>query len=366
MRRFDFLIVGSGLFGAVFAYKAKQKGYSCLVVEKRKHVGGNVFCQQIEGINVHIYGPHIFHTSDSEVWNFVNQFVRFNRYVNSPMARYDNQLYSLPFNMNTFYQLWGVMTPAEARSKLKEQQGVYANIVPSNMEEQALKLVGRDIYERLIKGYTQKQWGCAPDKLPAFIIRRIPLRFTFDNNYFNDTYQGIPMEGYNVLINKLLEDVVVLLETDFFNDRAELSAMADKIVYTGMLDAYFDYCYGHLEYRSLRFETEILDVENYQGNAVINYTELDVPYTRVIEHKHFEFGQQPNTVITREYPQMWKNGEEAYYPINNDTNEQIAAHYRQLATQERNVWFGGRLADYKYYDMDQVIKNALQLADKIL
>ena len=366
MEKYDYLIVGSGLFGSVFAYKAMQAGKSCLVIDKRRHIGGNLFCEEIEGINVHTYGPHIFHTSDREVWNFVNHFVHFNRYVNTPLANYKGELYNLPFNMNTFHQLWGVKTPEEAKLKLAEQRGVYADIVPRNLEEQALKLVGKDIYERLIKGYTQKQWGYHPKDLPSFIIRRLPVRFTFDNNYFNDMFQGIPMGGYNTLILRMLKGITVLLNTDFFKERRELQQKAKTVVYTGMLDAYFDYCYGSLEYRSLRFETEVLDMENYQGNAVVNYTDAEVPFTRIIEHKHFEFGNHPKTVITREYPQAWDVKKEAYYPVNNAANDALAEKYRQLARQERNVIFGGRLADYKYYDMDKVIRLALDSAEQHL
>lgn len=364
MEKYDYLIVGSGLFGSVFAYKAMQAGKSCLVIDKRKHVGGNLFCEEIEGINVHTYGPHIFHTSDPEVWDFVNHFVHFNRYINSPLAKYKDELYNLPFNMNTFHQLWGVKTPEEARKKMAEQRGIYADIIPQNLEEQALKLVGKDVYEFFIKEYTQKQWGCAPKDLPAFIIRRLPVRFTYDNNYFNDTFQGIPIGGYNFLINGMLKGATVLLGTDFFNEREELIQKAGTIVYTGMLDAYFDYCYGSLEYRSLRFETEVLDVDNFQGNAVVNYTDANIPFTRIIEHKHFEFGNQSKTVITREYPQAWDASKEAYYPVNNEENDAIAEKYRNLALQEKNVIFGGRLADYKYYDMDKVIRLALDAANQ--
>lgn len=364
--KYDFLIVGSGLFGAVFAHKATALGKSCLVVDKRSHVGGNVFCRSIEGIKVHNYGAHIFHTSDKEVWDFVNQFVPFNRYTNSPLAKYGDGLYNLPFNMNTFHQLWGVETPEEARKKIAEQRGKYANINPQNLEEQALQLVGRDIYEKLIKGYTEKQWGCKATELPSFIIRRLPLRFTYDNNYFDDQYQGIPQGGYNILINRLLENSDIILNTDFLQQREVLTEKAETILYTGMLDAYFNHQYGHLEFRSLRFETQVLDVDNFQGNAVVNYTDAETPYTRIIEHKHFEYGTQPKTVITKEYPQPWDQTKEAYYPVNNDKNEQLAAKYKILANQENNVIFGGRLADYKYYDMDEVIRLALDKADAIL
>ncbi len=364
--KYDFLIVGSGLFGAVFAHKVTAAGKSCLVVDKRSHVGGNVFCRNIQGIQVHNYGAHIFHTSDKEVWDFVNQFVPFNRYTNSPLAKYGEELYNLPFNMNTFHQLWGIKTPEEARKKIAEQRGKYANINPQNLEEQALQLVGHDIYEKLIKGYTEKQWGCKATELPSFIIRRLPLRFTYDNNYFNDKYQGIPEGGYNILINRLLENSDIILNTDFLQQREELTEKAETILYTGMLDAYFNYQYGNLEFRSLRFETQLLDIDNFQGNAVVNYTDAETPFTRIIEHKHFDYGTQPKTVITQEYPQPWDQTKEAYYPVNNDKNEQLAAKYKFLANQEPNVIFGGRLADYKYYDMDEVIRLALDKADAIL
>lgn len=364
MGEYDFLIVGSGLFGATFAHRAMRQGYSCLVVDKRQHIGGNVYCTEVEGICVHTYGPHIFHTSDEKVWEFVNRFVRFNRFTNSPLANYKGELYNLPFNMNTFHQLWGVITPAEAQEKLAEQQGEYAGIHPQNLEEQALKLVGKDIYEKLIRGYTQKQWGRDPKELPGFIIRRLPVRFTYDNNYFSDIHQGIPVEGYNTLIGRLLEGATVRLNTDYLKERAELRSKAKKVVYTGMLDAYFDYCYGSLQYRSLHFETEVLDMPNYQGNAVVNYTDADVPFTRIIEHKHFVFGTQPRTVITREYSQTWDMTKEAYYPVNNQENEQIAEKYRRLAAQEEDVIFGGRLADYRYYDMDKIIRQALDASTR--
>ncbi|NDV47428.1 UDP-galactopyranose mutase [Paludibacter sp. 221] len=366
MKQYDFLIVGSGLFGAVFAYKAMQQGKSCLVIDKRNHVGGNTYCDKVEDINIHTYGAHIFHTSDAEVWKFVNQFVKFNHFVNSPIANYKGELYNLPFNMNTFYQLWKVKTPKEAEDKIKEQQGQYADIDPKNLEEQALKLAGKDIYQKLIKEYTEKQWGCNAKDLPAFIIKRLPFRFTFDNNYFNDTYQGIPIGGYNPLTEKLLKGADILLNTDFFANRDELKNKAKTIVYTGMLDTYFDYCYGNLEYRSLKFETETLDTDNFQGNAVINYTDAETPFTRIIEHKHFEFGSQPRTVITKEYPQKWDKTKEAYYPINNEKNDSLAEKYKDLAGKEKNVIFGGRLADYKYYDMDKVIRLALDTANKYL
>ena len=366
LNRYDFLIVGSGLFGAVFAQQVMSRGKTCLVVDKRSHVGGNIHCEQIEGINVHVYGAHIFHTSDVEVWKYVNQFVDFNRFTNSPLAKYDEELYNLPFNMNTFHQLWNVKSPEEAKLKINEQRSNHTHIQPQNLEEQALQLVGDDIYEKLIKGYTEKQWGCSAKEIPSFIIKRIPLRFTYDNNYFNDPFQGIPLGGYNVLIDKLLNGAEVILNTNFLENRTSLINQATTVVYSGMLDAYFDYCFGNLEYRSLRFETKVLDNDNYQGNAVVNYTKADVPYTRIIEHKHFEFGTQEKTVITKEYPLEWNRNLEAYYPFNNINNEQLATKYRKLAEQEKNVIFGGRLADYKYYDMDKVIRLALDKANTAL
>ncbi|MEI6752669.1 MAG: UDP-galactopyranose mutase [Paludibacter sp.] len=360
--KYDYLIVGSGLFGAVFAQQVMSRGKTCLVIDKRPQVGGNVYCEQIEGINVQIYGAHIFHTSDIEVWNYVNEFVRFNRYTNSPLARYADELYNMPFNMNTFYQLWKVKTPDEAKLKIDEQRAKYAHIQPQNLEEQALKLVGDDIYEKLIKGYTEKQWGCSCTEIPSFIIKRIPIRFTYDNNYFNDPFQGIPIGGYNTLIDKLLSGAEIMLNTDFLENRSNLEKRATTIIYSGMLDAYFNYCFGNLEFRSLKFETTVLNTDNYQGNAVVNYTKVDIPYTRIIEHKHFEFGTQEKTVITKEFPTEWKRDLEAYYPFNNEQNEQLADKYRKLAEQEKNVIFGGRLADYKYYDMDKVIRLALDKA----
>jgi len=366
MKQYDFLIVGSGLFGSVFTHKAIQSGRSCLVIDKRPHIGGNIYCEKIEDIHVHSYGAHIFHTSDVEIWDFVNQFVSFNHFVNNPIANYKGELYNLPFNMNTFYQLWRTRTPQEARKKIEQQRGEYSSIEVRNLEEQALKLVGKDIYEKLIKGYTEKQWGCSAKKLPDFIIKRLPFRFTFNNNYFNDIYQGIPIGGYNQLIDRLLSGSDVLLNTDFFTNRIELRKKAKTVVYTGMIDAYFDFCYGNLEYRSLRFETEVLKTNDFQGNAVVNYTDSETPFTRIIEHKHFEFGNQPNTVITREYPQQWNKTREAYYPINNERNELIFEKYKAIAQQESNVIFGGRLADYKYYDMDKVIRLALDKANLIL
>ncbi len=372
MKQFDYLIVGAGLFGSIFAYEAAKSGKKCLVIDRRDHIGGNVYTKEIEGINVHQYGAHIFHTSNKEVWDYMNSFVEFNRYTNSPVARYKDELYNLPFNMNTFHALWGVRTPEEARNKIEEQMQEALQKVgkqgdtdeyplePANLEEQALRLIGKDIYEKLIKGYTEKQWGKRATELPAFIIRRLPVRFTYDNNYFNDRYQGIPEGGYTKIIEKMLNGIEVRLNTDFFADRNNLSELAEKIVFTGMLDEFYEYRFGELEYRSLRFETELLDMENYQGNAVVNYTEYEVPYTRIIEHKHFEFGTQPKTVITREYPAAWSKGDEPYYPVNDDRNNTLFEKYRELADAERNVIFGGRLGEFKYYDMHQVVARALE------
>ena len=368
---YDYLIVGAGLFGSVFAYKAKLGNKKSLVVDRRSQVGGNLYCENQEGIHVHKYGAHIFHTSNKEVWDFVNSIVEFNRYTNSPVANYKGKLYNLPFNMNTFYQMWGVTTPAEAKAKLDEQraeavarmkeQGISE---PRNLEEQAQVLIGKDIYEALIKGYTEKQWGRRCAELPAFIIKRLPVRMVFDNNYFNDKYQGIPIGGYNVLIERLLEGVDTRLECDFFAHREELEPLADKIVFTGAIDEFYGYQYGKLEYRTVRFETETLDMPNYQGNAVVNYTEREVPYTRVIEHKHFEmFGaeveQCPKTVISKEYSSEWSEGSEPYYPVNDEKNNRLYLKYKALADMEPNVIFGGRLAEYKYYDMHHIVEKAL-------
>lgn len=359
MKKYDYLIVGSGIFGSIFAHEANKRGKKCLVIDKRSHIGGNIYCENIENINVHKYGAHIFHTSNKEVWDYVNSFVEFNRYTNCPVANYKGELYNLPFNMNTFYQLWKVKTPNEAMAKIEEQVKE-ANIdEPKNLEEQAIKLVGKDIYEKLIKGYTEKQWGKKATELPSFIIKRLPVRLTFDNNYFNDKYQGIPVGGYNKIIEKMLDGVEVRLDTDFFENRKDLEKIADKIVFTGMIDEFYDYKFGTLEYRSLRFEHEILEEENFQGNAVVNYTEYEVPYTRIIEHKHFEYGNQHKTVITREYPAKWNKGDEPYYPINNDLNNELYSKYKELADKEEKVIFGGRLAEYKYYDMHHVIERAL-------
>lgn len=368
----DYLIVGSGLFGATFAYFAKQKGKRCLVIDKRSHLGGNVYCDNIEGINVHKYGAHIFHTSNKQVWDFVNSIVEFNRYTNSPVANYKGKLYNLPFNMNTFYQMWGVTTPNEAMAKIEEQKAeavakMKADGVtePRNLEEQAKTLIGTDIYERLIKGYTEKQWGRKCTELPAFIIKRLPVRLVFDNNYFNDKYQGIPIGGYNKLINGLLDGIETRTGVDFSTLKGTWHDIADKLVYTGAIDEYFDYCYGKLEYRTVRFETEVLDTANYQGNAVVNYTEREVPYTRVIEHKHFEmFGQEvydcPKTVISKEYSTEWQQGMEPYYPVNDKRNNNLADRYREKGKDEKDVIFGGRLAEYKYYDMAPIIESVIK------
>ena len=368
-KKYDYLIVGAGLYGAVAAHELKKKGMECLVIDKRKVIAGNIYTENVDGINVHKYGAHIFHTSDKKVWDYVNQFAEFNNFVNSPVARFHNELYNLPFNMNTFSKLWGVVTPEEAAAKIQEQIDA-ENITgePSNLEEQALRLVGRDVYEKLVKEYTEKQWGRDCKELPAFIIKRLPVRLTFDNNYFNDRYQGIPIGGYTSMIEKMLEGIDVRLNTDYFQLKNAYNSspnvdygcgLADKVIYTGMIDEFFDYRLGELEYRSLRFETEKLDKENYQGVAVVNYTSHEVDFTRIIEHKHFEFGKQPTTIITREYPKAWEKGDEPYYPVNNEFNNKLYAEYKQLADATDNVFFGGRLGQYKYYDMDKVIAAAL-------
>lgn len=362
MKEYDYLIVGAGLWGCVFAHEAVKQGKKCLVIDRRNHIGGNTYCENIEGINVHTYGAHIFHTNDKEIWDYVNSFVEFNRYTNSPVANYNGELYNLPFNMNTFYQLWKVRTPEEARAKIAEQVAEAGIKDPKNLEEQAISLVGTDIYEKLIKAYTEKQWGRKASELPAFIIKRLPVRFTFDNNYFNDRYQGIPIGGYNKLTEGLLEGSEVRLGVDFFASRGELTQLADTVVYTGQIDEYFDFQYGALEYRSLRFDSEVKDTPNFQGNAVVNYTDSETEFTRIIEHKHFEFGTQEKTVITHEYPQEWTPGAEPYYPINDDKNDQVFRKYKALAEQENNVIFGGRLAEYRYYDMHQVVGSALKKA----
>ena len=373
MRPYDYLIVGAGLFGSTFAYFARKRGKRCLVIDKRPHLGGNIYCEENEGINVHKYGAHIFHASNKEVWNFVNSIVEFNRYTNSPVANYQGKLYNLPFNMNTFYQMWGVRTPEEAKAKIEEQKAEAMEAMraagvkePRNLEEQALTLIGKDIYVRLIKGYTEKQWGRKCTELPAFIIKRLPVRFVFDNNYFNDTYQGIPVGGYNKLIEGLLEGVETRMNVDFFADRTYCESLADKIVFTGKIDEFYGYCFGKLEYRTVRFEEEIHECCNYQGNAVVNYTERDIPYTRIIEHKHFEmFGNAvntcPKTVISKEYSTEWKEGMEPYYPVNDERNMLLAEKYRQLAETEKNVIFGGRLAEYKYYDMGPVVEKVFRI-----
>lgn len=359
MKTYDYLIVGAGLFGAVFAQEAKKAGKKCLVIDKRDHIAGNIYTKEIEGIQVHEYGAHIFHTSNKEVWQYVGQFVEFNRYTNSPVANYKGEIYNMPFNMNTFNKLWGVVTPREAQEKIAQQKQAYFVENPKNLEEQAINLVGPDVYTKLVKGYTEKQWGKRADQLPSFIIKRLPVRFTYDNNYFDDQYQGIPIGGYTKMVEKLLEGTEVRLNQNFLDNRQQYQELADTIVYTGMVDEYFNYCYGELEYRSLRFETELLEEENYQGNAVVNYTEYEVPYTRIIEHKHFEYGTQPQTVITREYPQAWKRGDEPYYPVNDQKNASLFEKYQQLAEKEGNVIFGGRLGQYKYYDMDDTVEAAL-------
>ena len=363
---YDFLIVGAGLFGCVFAHQAKKAGKKCLVIDKREHLGGNIYCENVDGINVHKYGAHIFHTNDKEIWDFVNSFAEFNRYTNSPVATYQGKLYNLPFNMNTFYQLWGTTTPEEAQNIINEQVAQYGFKNPKNLEEQALSLVGKDIYEKLIKGYTEKQWGCPATELPAFIIKRLPLRFTFDNNYFNDKYQGIPIGGYNKITEGLLDGIETITGVDYFKNKEELDAKAQRIVFTGKIDEYFNFQFGKLSYRSLEFKHQTLPVANYQGNAVINYTSSKVPYTRIIEHKHFEFGTQNNTVITKEYPLQGSTSNEPYYPINNQENNSLYLKYKQLAQETPDVIFGGRLAEYKYYDMHQVIGSALSKSKKIL
>lgn len=368
---YDYLIVGAGLFGAVFAHEAKKKGKKVLVIDKRSHIGGNIYTEDVNGIQVHKYGAHIFHTSNKEVWDYIQQFAEFNRYTNSPVAVYKGELYNMPFNMNTFNKMWGVVTPQQAQAEIDRQKAEIKG-EPKNLEEQAISLVGRDIYERLVKGYTEKQWGRKATELPAFIIKRLPVRLVYDNNYFNDKYQGIPVGGYTRIIEKMLDGIEVRLNTDFFENKAELSALANKVLFTGMIDQYYNYKYGELEYRSLRFETEDLpNISNYQGNAVVNYTEYEVPYTRIIEHKHFEFGCQGgnetnHTVITREYPAKWKKGDEPYYPMNDSKNNELFAKYKALADKEENVIFGGRLGMYKYFDMHNVIAEALSCAKESL
>lgn len=370
-KKYDYLIVGSGLYGATFAHLATKQGKHCLVIDKRSHLGGNLYCENVEGINVHKYGAHIFHTSNKQVWDFVNSIVEFNRYTNSPIANYKGKLYNLPFNMNTFYQMWGVTTPAEAIAKIEEQKAEVTSrmrndgvTIPRNLEEQAQMLIGKDIYERLIKGYTEKQWGRKCTELPAFIIKRLPVRLVFDNNYFNDKYQGIPIGGYNKLIEGLLDGIETKIEVDFFANRSYWEGLANKIVFTGKIDEYYNYRFGKLEYRTVRLEEEIQDMPNYQGNAVVNYTDREIPYTRIIEHKHFEmFGQDvyscPKTIISKEYSTEWKDGMEPYYPVNDERNNSLYQQYKELADKEEKVIFGGRLAEYKYYDMHQIVENLL-------
>lgn len=361
--KYNYLIVGAGLFGSVFAHEAKKKGKTCLVIDKRDHIAGNIYCEEIEGINVHKYGAHIFHTSNKKVWEYINQFAEFNNYINSPIAVYKDELYNLPFNMNTFSKMWNIRTPQEAKEKIARQVAETGITEPKNLEEQGLSLVGKDVFEKLVKGYTEKQWGRDCKDLPAFIIKRLPVRFTYDNNYFNDRFQGIPMGGYTKIVEKMLNGVEVKTSTDYFTFIKENPDIAEKTVFTGMIDEYFGYKLGALEYRSVRFETEVLDTDNYQGNAVVNYTEREVPYTRIIEHKHFEFEKQEKTVISREYSSEWHVGMEPYYPVNNETNNALFEKYKELAAKEENVIFGGRLGNYKYYDMDKVIEAALEVCE---
>ena len=373
---YDYLVVGSGLYGSIFAYEANKKGKNVLVIEKREHIGGNIYTENRDGINVHKYGAHIFHTSNKEVWEYINQFAEFNRYTNSPVARYKDELYNMPFNMNTFNKLWGVVTPKEAKEKIEQEKKEAGITEPKNLEEQAISLVGKTIYEKLIKGYTEKQWGQKATELPSFIIKRLPVRFIYDNNYFNNLYQVIPIDGYTKIIEKMLEGIEVRLKCDFFKNKKELENIAEKIIFTGQIDKYYDYRFGELEYRSLRFETEELEEENYQGNAVVNYTEYEVPYTRIIEHKHFEYGASlgklpegkalEKTIITKEYSDTWNKKKEPYYPINNEKNNSLYEKYKKLADNDDKVIFGGRLGQYKYYDMDKVIEEALNLCKKIL
>lgn len=366
MAKYDYLIVGAGLFGSVFAHEAKKKGKTCLVIDKRSHIGGNIYTEKKDNINIHVYGAHIFHTSNEKVWDYVNQFISFNNFVNSPVARYKDELYNLPFNMNTFSKMWGVKTPKEAKEKIASQIAELNIGEPKNLEEQGLKLVGRDVFEKLIKGYTEKQWGKSCKDLPAFIIKRLPLRFIYDNNYFNDRYQGIAEGGYTLLAEKLLQGVEVKLNCDYFKFIQENPDIATKTLYTGMIDEFYNYCFGELEYRSLKFDTQRIEEENFQGNAVVNYTEREIPYTRVIEHKHFERSESPVTYITYEYPATWQKGDEPYYPVNDEKNETLYKKYKELADKEKDVIFGGRLGQYKYYDMDKVIEAALKMAEEQL
>lgn len=363
--KYDYLIVGAGLFGAVIADKAKQAGKKCLVIDKREHIAGNIYTEKVDGIDFHKYGAHIFHTSDKEVWDYVNSITEFNNFINCPMARYKDEIYNLPFNMNTFSKMWGIKTPQEAVDMIEKQKRESGITDPQNLEEQGISLIGKDVYNKLIKGYTEKQWGRRATELPAFIIKRLPVRLTYDNNYFNDKYQGIPVEGYTKLIEKMFDGTEIKLGCDYFANKEEYDNMADKIIFTGMIDEYYDYKFGTLEYRSLRFESETLDVENYQGVAVTNYTEYEVPYTRIIEHKHFNFAKTDKSIITKEYPANWNKGDEPYYPINNDTNDNLYAKYKELSEKENKVIFGGRLGMYKYYDMDDTIMAAFELAKKL-
>lgn len=364
--KYDYLIVGAGLFGAVFAHEMVKNGKKCLVIEKRDHIAGNVYTESVENINVHKYGAHIFHTNNEEVWNYINQFADFNRFTNSPVANYKGELYNLPFNMNTFYQMWGVKTPNEAKAIIKEQKLNLDFGTPKNLEEQAISLIGKDIYEKLVKGYTEKQWGKKCVELPPFIIKRLPVRFTFDNNYFDDLYQGIPIGGYTKIIEKMLDGIEVKLNTDFFDNKEKWLNCAENILFTGMIDEYYEYCYGELEYRCLNFEFETLDLENYQGNAVINYTDAETPYTRIIEHKHFESSDSPKTIISREYPKPWSKGEEAYYPLNDEKNSKLYEKYFELSQKDDKIIFGGRLGMYKYFDMWQIIEESLKLVDNLI
>jgi UDP-galactopyranose mutase len=363
MKEYDYLIVGSGLYGAVFAYEMSKNGAKCLVIDKRNHIAGNIYTSKEEGINVHKYGAHIFHTNNKNIWDYINQFATFNNYINSPLAFYKNQLFNLPFNMNTFYQLWGVKTPQEAKDKIEKQTQKYQTLIPINLEEQALKLVGDDIYQKLIKGYSEKQWGRKATDIPSFIINRLPIRYTFNNNYFHDVYQGMPIGGYTAIVEKMLSKVEVKLSTDYFLHKEYFDSISHNIIYTGKIDEFFNYQFGSLEYRSLRFEEQILDIENFQGNAVVNYTDIDIPYTRIIEHKHFEFGTQQNTIISKEYSQEG-NGNEPFYPINDDINNKKYLQYKELSKMYPNITFGGRLAEYKYYDMHQIIEESLIQVEK--
>lgn len=362
---YDYLVVGAGLYGAVMAHELHKRGKRCLVIDKRPHIAGNIYCEDIEGIHVHKYGAHIFHTSDKNIWDYMNQFAEFNNYINAPIAVYKDELYNLPFNMNTFNRMWGIRTPQEAKEMIERQVKETGITEPENLEEQGLSLVGKDVFEKLVKGYTEKQWGRDCKDLPAFIIKRLPVRFTYDNNYFNDRYQGIPIGGYTSIVEKMLDGIEVRTNTDFFEFRKENPDIAEKIIFTGMIDEYFGYQLGTLEYRSVRFETEVLDCDNYQGNAVVNYTEKEVPYTRVIEHKHFEFGKQEKTVISREYPSEWEVGMEPYYPVNDEKNTKLFEKYKELAKKEKNVTFGGRLGNYQYYDMDKVVAAALGKLEEV-